>query len=151
MPESRFIQPLCLRLLPFGSESYAQALCLRDEVLRKPLGHSVYEDDRSGEPQCWHLGAYAGDRLIGTLMLVPLDARTVQMRQVAVAPAAQGQQVGTRLVRYAETFARGEGICTIVLHARQTAVPFYQKLGYAVSGSGFTEVGIPHLPMQKEL
>lgn len=145
------MQSLCLKQLPFGGDAYAQSLALRDSVLRRPLGRSVYEDDRTAEPKCWHFGAYVGNRMVGTLMLVPRKAYTVQMKQVAVDPAVQRQHVGARLVGYAEAIARGKGICTIVLHARQTAVAFYEKLGYAVNGPAFTEVGIPHLPMQKEL
>ena len=39
----------------------------------------------------------------------------------------------------------------MVLHARQTAVPFYLKLGYAEVGAPFQEVGIPHRCMEKPL
>ena len=39
----------------------------------------------------------------------------------------------------------------MVLHARETAVGFYEKLGYKTSGDKFIEVTIPHFPMQKEL
>jgi predicted GNAT family N-acyltransferase len=39
----------------------------------------------------------------------------------------------------------------MVLHARETAVPFYLKLGYEVVGGQFEEVGIPHFKMEKKL
>ena len=37
------------------------------------------------------------------------------------------------------------------MHARMTAVGFYAKLGYTRVGDGFTEVGIPHVKMEKRL
>ena len=37
------------------------------------------------------------------------------------------------------------------MHARETAVGFYEKLGYKVVGDKFTEVTIPHYVMEKKL
>jgi predicted GNAT family N-acyltransferase len=37
------------------------------------------------------------------------------------------------------------------MHARTTAVGFYQKLGYARTGEEFTEVTIPQYIMEKGL
>jgi predicted GNAT family N-acyltransferase len=37
------------------------------------------------------------------------------------------------------------------MHARQTAVGFYQKLGYSITGEPFEEVTIPHYIMEKAL
>jgi predicted GNAT family N-acyltransferase len=39
----------------------------------------------------------------------------------------------------------------VVLHARETAVSFYKKLGYTKEGNVFEEVGIPHWKMTKPL
>jgi predicted GNAT family N-acyltransferase len=47
--------------------------------------------------------------------------------------------------------ARDAGFKKIRMHARKTAVGFYEKLGYTVIGKEFTEVSIPHLLMEKKL
>ena len=39
----------------------------------------------------------------------------------------------------------------MVLHARQTAVPFYERLGYETYGEPFVEVTIPHIAMRMAL
>ena len=39
----------------------------------------------------------------------------------------------------------------LVLHARATAVGFYERLGYRIEGPEFCEVTIPHYPMGKSL
>jgi predicted GNAT family N-acyltransferase len=39
----------------------------------------------------------------------------------------------------------------IILHARETARGFYEKLRYEAEGDSFTEVGLPHLFMGKKL
>ncbi|MEO8175011.1 MAG: GNAT family N-acetyltransferase [Sediminibacterium sp.] len=37
------------------------------------------------------------------------------------------------------------------MHARESAVGFYEKHGYKVVGDEFVEVTIPHFIMEKEL
>jgi ribosomal protein S18 acetylase RimI-like enzyme len=70
---------------------------------------------------------------------------------VAVAPELQGQGIGTALVNQAEALDRKSGYCRIVLHARETTVAFYEKLGYSRIGHRFEEVAIPHWAMEKRL
>jgi predicted GNAT family N-acyltransferase len=43
------------------------------------------------------------------------------------------------------------GFARMVLHARETAVPFYKVLEYNIVGDRFEEVGIPHFRMEKAL
>ena len=37
----------------------------------------------------------------------------------------------------------------MVLHARESAVPFYEKLGYSLGGDRFQEATLPHWAMNK--
>ncbi|MFN4080100.1 MAG: GNAT family N-acetyltransferase, partial [Saprospiraceae bacterium] len=85
------------------------------------------------------------------LNLTPQNPEVFKMRQVAVAPEAQGKGVGAKLVSASEQLARQLGARRIALHARETAVPFYLKLNYQIEGEPFEEVGIPHRYMVKEL
>ena len=55
------------------------------------------------------------------------------------------------MVCYSESFARDHGYREMVLHARETAVGFYQKMGYEVEGGPFIEATIPHFSMRKNL
>jgi hypothetical protein len=73
------------------------------------------------------------------------------MRQVAVVPELQGQGIGRAMVEYSEALARTVGFTRMILHARETAVAFYEKLGYAKVGERFVEVTIPHWAMAKRL
>jgi GNAT superfamily N-acetyltransferase len=73
------------------------------------------------------------------------------MRQLAVREDFLKKGFGRELVSYAESFARERGYGEIALHARETALGFYEKLGYEAEGDSFTEVGLPHLAMRKKL
>jgi len=138
---------LRLQRIPFASPAYALSLALRYTLLRAPLGLHFSLKELQAEQDQIHLGAWAGDELVGCLILAPLDLHTVRMRQVAVRADCQSLGVGTALVRHSEEVAREHFFDTLTLHARSTAVPFYQKLGYRAENGEFMEVGIPHLRM----
>lgn len=140
---------VCCREFAFGSEDYQASVRLREAVLRRPLGLSWEPGAFAGEEASFHLGAFVGARLVGSLVLLPLDSDTLKMRQVAVTPEAQGRGVGTVLVEFAEQFALARGFRTIVAHARETALRFYRAHGYSVVGEAFLELGIPHFRICK--
>ncbi|MFB5265882.1 GNAT family N-acetyltransferase [Paenibacillus enshidis] len=135
----------------WGSPEYEQGLELRDRVLRQPLGLSIQDDPIHEENGDYHFRAVADGHTAGVLLLRKLDNSRLQMKQVAVDAAVQGQSIGRRMVEFAEQTAQELGFCEILLHARLTAVPFYEKLGYVKEGDLFTEVGIPHFHMIKDL
>jgi len=134
-----------------GSAEYKAELALRDRILRKPLGLNLFEEDLSDEAGDVHLGAFEGGKLAGVLVLTRADERSVRMRQVAVDEDRQRGGVGKALVAAAEREAAVLGYARMTLHARQTAVGFYERLGYTAVGEPFTEVGIPHRAMDKAL
>lgn len=142
---------LHIREVPHGSAAYAATVRLRDAVLRAPLGLQFSAEELAAEAASHHVAGYRGDALVGCLVLRPRDDGDVQMRQVAVAAELQGQGIGTALVRHAEALARRLGYRRMVLHARQSAVAFYERLGYARVGAQFAEVTIPHWALEKPL
>jgi predicted GNAT family N-acyltransferase len=52
---------------------------------------------------------------------------------------------------FAENIARDRGYRRLTMHARKSAIGFYEKNGYKISGPEFVEVTIPHFEMEKEL
>lgn len=132
-------------------DAYNDVFELREQILRKPLGLSLHNEDLSREVNDYILTAYINGELAGCLILTPKGNGTVQLRQMAVAASQQGNNVGRQLVQYAEQFAMDNGYTRIMLHARTTAQGFYDKLGYTARGDVFTEVGIPHIEMEKQI
>ena len=138
--------------IEFATPEYDDAVRLRYEVLRKPLGLEYTAEELAAEYDNHHLAAYANNgQLLGYLNLTPSDGGAIKMRQVAVTPQAHGIGVGKKLVEASEILARRLGYQTMVLHARETAVAFYKKLEYKTVGERFEEVTIPHFRMEKPL
>ena len=140
-----------LAVVKHGTGEYDETVALRDEVLRRPLGLEFDPEELAEERDSFHLTCRRGDRLAACLVLKPLSHRRIHMRQLAVRGDLRGRGIGQRLAKYSETFARDLGYEEIVLHARETAVEFYEKAGYEVRGDRFVEVTLPHFPMGKKL
>jgi len=134
-----------------GSPEYWATVDLRDAVLRKPLGLQFSKEELEAEAGSHHIACYRGGRLVGCLVLRPLGSGDIQMRQVAVVPELQGCGIGKALVEFAEALVRKMGCRRMILHARDTAVAFYEKVGYAKVGDRFEEVTIPHWVMEKRI
>lgn len=138
--------------IDFGTPEYDEAVALRYEVLRKPLGLDFLPEQLATEWSDIHLAGFDTDgKLVAILLLTPLDSETIKMRQVAISPELQGKGLGAQLVKASEELAIGRQFKTMSLHARETAVPFYLRLGYQIIGDRFEEVTIPHFKMAKKL
>ncbi len=135
----------------FGSDLQRASVNLRDRILRKPLGLKFSEADLKMEAGDHHLVCMDGHEVIGVILLRRAGPNVVKMRQVAIAEEWQYKGVGTQLMAFAEDFVARNGFRRIEMNARDTAIPFYEKLGYAVMGEEFMEVGISHHKMFKEL
>ena len=59
--------------------------------------------------------------------------------------------LGKLLVHAIEQRAAERGLAAVELHAQAHARGFYQQLGYAAYGDSFSEAGIEHVSMRKEL
>lgn len=134
-----------------GTESYAESVALRDAVLRRPLGLVFDPQELAQENDSFHLACWLDATQVACVVLKPVDSRQARLRQMAVASNCQRMGIGTRLITYAETFLARRGYREIVLHARETAVPFYERLGYRKEGGRFIEVTLAHFAMRKEL
>lgn len=145
---------LYVKQIEYDSEEYREALHLRFRVLREPLGLTYTMQQLAAESRDTHIVAMdegAGNKIVGNLILTPLELGVAQMRQVAVDTDYQGQGVGRALVHFAEKIAHQQGLHTLMLHGRVSVQPFYERLGYAACGEPFEEVTLPHIEMRKTL
>jgi predicted GNAT family N-acyltransferase len=71
--------------------------------------------------------------------------------RLAVGKAGRGLGLGKLLVHAIEQRATECGLAAVELHAQTHAHGFYQRLGYVAYGELFSEAGIEHISMRKEL
>jgi N-acetylglutamate synthase-like GNAT family acetyltransferase len=114
----------------FSSPEYKDLLNIRHEVLRKPIGMALRPKDTASDEQEYHLAAFDNGKAIGCVLLRPLDNGSIQLRQMAILDRYRGQNIGAKLVQFAEQVAVDKQFNTIETRARKTAAGFYAKLGY---------------------
>lgn len=142
---------MALKIIDHGTKEYKQMVQLRNDILRKPLGLNFTAEELEKEKEEILIGAFEEEKMLGCCMLITTDPATVRLRQMAVLNNQQGKGIGRALMQFAENIARDRGFRKITMHARKTAVGFYEKLGYAVNGEQFEEVSLPHFIMEKVL
>jgi len=136
---------------PYGSPLYDEVTELRRALLRRPLGLDFTPEELALERHDTHLAALDDGRVVGTLLLRKVDDRTARIMRMAVVPEARGRAIGRALVERAEALARERGFEIVMMHARSSAIGFYEKCGYHTVGDEFIEQGIPHIRMEKQL
>lgn len=142
---------IAVKIINYSSPEYHRSVEVRYKILREPLCLVFTKEQLAAEHDQIHFAAFDNDQLIGTLILKDAGNGEMQMRQVSVLPEYQGSGVGKQLVVASEEYAKVGGYKRMVLHSRDVAVSFYERLGYTVEGEGFVEVTIPHHLMVKHL
>ena len=140
-----------LKQIDHESEEYHQMVNLRYEIMRKPLGLNFTAEELAREKDDIMICAYDEDILMGCCILTDKGNGIVKLRQMAVQKNMQGKRIGESIMTFAENLARDKGYKILTMSARDTAIGFYEKYGYKVSGDLFLEVNIPHHTMEKKL
>jgi GNAT superfamily N-acetyltransferase len=142
---------MAIKQIDYGTKEYKQMVALRYEILRKPLGLSFSEEQLAEEKNDILIAAFEEDDMLGCCILSPIDNHTLRLRQMAVQRNLQGKGIGESIMSFAETLARDKGFRLLMMHARDTAIGFYEKFGYKVKGDQFIEVKTAHHIMEKQI
>jgi predicted GNAT family N-acyltransferase len=133
-----------------GRRELEAALALRHEVFCVEQGVPRHEELDGRDGDGIHLVAVDGNDVVGTCRLL-LVGRTVQFSRLAVRADARRRRIATGLLEVAEDESRSAGGRRLVLHAQTYAQSLYEKAGYRTRGGVFSEAGIEHIAMEKEL
>jgi GNAT superfamily N-acetyltransferase len=118
---------------------------LRHRVLRNGFPESSVHTERDDDPSTVHLAAFAGDDVIGVITMFPEPfpeepERTAEhFRWMAVDEARRGSGAGKALLRHAATISRDGGFDLMWANGRETALGFYERLGFRVTDSGYVD------------
>jgi predicted GNAT family N-acyltransferase len=135
---------------PRDADELRAAFALRHEVFVVEQGVPVAEEVDELDAGALHLVAVDDGHVVATCRLVA-DGDTVRLGRLAVAPAARGRGLASRLIAESEARAREFGAARIVLAAQTGALGLYERLGYAPYGERFMDAGIEHVMMCKRL
>ncbi|MEI9934156.1 MAG: GNAT family N-acetyltransferase [Ferruginibacter sp.] len=142
---------MAIKQIDYGTKEYKKMVELRYEILRKPLGLSFTEAHLAKDKDAILIGVFDEDEILASCVLSPVDDQTLRLRQMAVQKNLQGKGIGESIMNFAENLARDKGYKSLMMHARDSAIGFYEKFGYKVKGDQFIELDTPHHVMEKQL
>ncbi len=126
---------------------------LRWRVLRQPWNQPRGSERDADDKKGFHLLIQGPDSCVLAVGRLHLNSpEEAQVRYMAVDPIHQGTSLGKKILQGLEDRARSQGAERVVLNARETAVAFYARQGYAEIGPGETLFGeVRHIRMSKAL
>jgi len=125
---------------------------LRWRVLRKPWGQPSGSERDELDAAATHVAGYdEAKRLVCVGRLHAVETGVGQVRYMAVEEPMRGRGLGQAVLDELERLAKRQGMTAIRLDARESAVGFYQRNGYATEGEGHTLFGdVHHSKMRKQ-
>ena len=138
---------------PVSEEDFKRYYFLRWKILRKPWNQPPGSERNELDDTSYHVMVCEKDRIpLGIGRLHFNNAYEAQIRYMAVESEFQGQGIGTRIMNALERYAQEKNASSIILYARESAVPFYQKIGYVIEEKSYLLFGnIQHYKMKKIL
>ena len=140
---------MALKQIDHGTPEYEQMIALRHQLLRQPIGLEFSVEELQKEKSDILIASIDHERMLGCCILSPVEQGVVRLRQMAVLKPFQGKGVGESILHFTENIARDKGFAKITMHARNSAIGFYERFGYQLVGDEFMEVGLPHHHMEK--
>ena len=138
---------------PVSVDEFEKYFALRWRILRQPWQQPRGSERDELEDASQHL-MICDDykQIIAVGRLHAASAQQGKIRYMAVEVSAQGNGVGSALLAELERIAREQKFTSIVLHARETALPFYLHHGYAqIEKTHMLFNSIQHYKMLKHL
>lgn len=137
---------------PLNSHEETEAVrLLRTRVFVDEQGVSPKLEKDEFDDVAIHAVAYKDGVVVGTGRLIldtPTEARIGRM---AIEVSFRRSGLGSAVLAFLENEARTRGIIRIVLHAQYYVKNFYFNHGYRQRGDSFTEAGMLHIEMTKDI
>lgn len=127
-------------------EEFFQLIRLREEVFVIEQGVPLDIELDEADDRAVHFIVTAKGEVIGTARLV-VKGRRGKIGRMAVRKGWRGKGIGTALIDFIKKTSRKKRGIGLYLHAQESALSFYERLGFTIEGDRFYEAGLPHRRM----
>lgn len=130
------------------SDANEEILALRTQafVIEKNVPKNIEFDGKDDEYM--HFCVYDNGSVVGCARVNP-SGEALHIGRVAVNTLLRGKGYGRKLFEFIENYAKENHYKSLELGAIETAVGFYEKMGFITVGDYFEEAGWPHVDMIK--
>ncbi len=136
---------------PTTTDEWKAYFDLRYRILRAPWNQPPGSEKNEGDQSAEHAAYFLNGEILGVGRLDLFENEYGQVRFMAVENNYQGCGIGKSIVQYLEDLSLARGDKGMVLHARENALEFYNKLGYSLVEKSHLLFGeIQHYLMSKD-
>ncbi|MBP1736238.1 MAG: acetyltransferase, family [Oscillospiraceae bacterium] len=100
------------------------------------------EFDEGDTPETQYVLALDGVLPVATCRLHRVDGQTAKIERVCVLESYRDQKIGRDMILFAESWLGELGVSKIVITSRDTAVGFYETLGYRADWNQTDDTGV---------
>ncbi|MEE8657731.1 hypothetical protein CGLAMM_03905 [Acetobacteraceae bacterium EV16G] len=104
-----------------------------------------------GDAEARHYGMKIDGEVICCFSIFDIGNHGVRLRKFATTAAHQRKGYGGYLLAHVMRLLQAEQVAAVVLDARLTAAPFYEKHGFAAITEIFKKSGVAHVRMERRL
>lgn len=135
--------------LALTDNDYQSALCVRKAVFVEEQGVPAALEVDEHEKSAAHFICRYRDEVVGAGRL-RAKGPYAKFERIAVLKAYRGKHLGRALMKAMEAYAAREFPDLLpAMHAQDSAITFYERIGWRAEGPVFYEAGIPHRLMVK--
>lgn len=121
-----------------------QVLHIRKEVFIREQNVPIEIEIDGLDPISTHFLAILDGKAVGTARLREYK-NFAKFERIATLKEFRGKGIGKKIVKHMLHFSQSKyPQLTPMMHAQESAISFYIKLGWAPEGQAFIEAGIPH-------
>jgi predicted GNAT family N-acyltransferase len=137
--------------LALTRQDFGWCIVIRTLVFVVEQGISPGLEIDAGEDTSRHWLGLEDGVTVATVRWRLYEPGVAKIERVAVLKPWRGQKIATILIGAVEAdiATKMPGARTLRLDAQDTAIPFYERLGYRASGDGFLDAELPHHTMLK--
>jgi len=133
------------------AKEHEDAFAVRKQVFVEEQGVPLHLECDAEDASATHFIMYEGNDPVGAARLRNIVDDTAKIERVCILQDQRGKKLGALIMKEMEKHAISMNKKKLKLHAQSYAIPFYEKLGYAVTSPEFMDAGIPHRAMEKTI
>lgn len=129
-----------MEIIPFESQYAKDFKDLNIEWLEKYFWVEPHDEEVLGKPEKYIIEPGGSiffvreqKNILGTVALMKLEEGIFELTKMAVVPAAQGKNIGQRLMQYTLDYARSKGWSKLIIYSNrklENAIHIYKKYGF---------------------
>lgn len=138
-----------IKLISYSDREFELVRAIRKTVFIEEQGAIADEEFDEYDRNATFALLYDSASAVGTARYVMTDTGC-KIGRIALLRECRGRGYGADIVRFVvqKVFEQGESF--VLVDAQNYAVPFYEKLGFKVTGNEIIDRGLPHIPMKLE-